>query len=271
MEHAVTSSLDEAITAASAYETLHVPALFEQWAVHVADAAQVDDGDRVLDVACGTGILAREAALRVGAHGSVAGVDPDPGMLAVAESLEPSIRWREGVAESLPYPDDSFDAVVSQFGLMFFTDRAAALREMIRVLVPGGRVAVAVWDALERSQAYPRVVALLERMAGRQAADALRAPFVLGDRTALGDLFRRAGVEAIDVTIHRGTARFPSVHAMVEADLRGWLPVMGVVLPEEKIQLIIEEAERTLSRHVTVDGTVEFDAPALIVSGAKPG
>jgi SAM-dependent methyltransferase len=270
MEETVSSALEEAISAASAYEGLHVPALFEQWAIRVVDAAQVRDRDRVLDVACGTGILARKAAWRAGSQGSVAGVDPNPGMLAVAERLDPSIQWREGVAESLPYPDDSFDAVVSQFGLMFFTDRNAAIREMIRVLVPRGRMAVAVWGSLEGSEAYPSMVALLERLAGSQAAEALRAPFVLGDRTELAELFRSAGVQSVDVTTHRGTARFPSVRTMVEADLRGWLPVMGVVLPEERIQLILEEAEHALGRHVKSDGTMEFALPAHIVSGTKP-
>ncbi len=270
MEKAVGSALENAIAAASAYEELHVPALFEQWAVRVVDAAQVRDCDRVLDVACGTGILAREATLRVGSQGSVAGVDSNPGMLAVAKRLEPCIQWREGVAESLPYPDDSFDVVVSQFGLMFFTDRDAALREMIRVMVPGGRMVVAVWESLERSQAYPIEVALLERLAGSQAAEALRAPFVLGDRTDLAGLFRSAGLASVDVTTHRGTARFPSIRAMVEADLRGWLPVMGVILSEERIELILEEAERALSRYVTADGKVEFESPAHIVSGTKP-
>lgn len=98
----------------------------------------------------------REVVTRVGSQGSVAGVDPNPGMLIVAERLEPSARWQEGVAESLPYDEDSFDAVLSQFGLMFFADRSAALREMKRVLVHGGRIAVAVWESLERCEAYPR-------------------------------------------------------------------------------------------------------------------
>ena len=265
----MSSAPEEAIGAASAYEELHVPALFEQWAVRVVQAAQLRDGDRVLDVACGTGVLAREAASRVGSHGSVAGVDPNPGMLAVAERIEPSVRWRAGVAEALPYDDDSFDAVVSQFGLMFFTDRGAALGEMKRVMAPGGRMAVAVWESLERSQAYPIEVELLERVAGSEAAEALRAPFVLGDRTELEKLFRGAGLESLKVTTHRGTARFPSVRTMVEADLRGWLPVMGVVVPEEQIQRILEEAERALSRYVTAAGTVEFESPAHIVSGTK--
>jgi ubiquinone/menaquinone biosynthesis C-methylase UbiE len=140
----------EEIAAADAYEGLHVPALFQQWAPRLVEAAGVRSGHRVLDVACGTGVLAREAAATVGGDGFVAGLDASPGMLAVAERLAPEIEWRRGAAESLPYEDRSFDAVVSQFGLMFFRDRSAALREMSRALAPGGRLAVAVWESLER-------------------------------------------------------------------------------------------------------------------------
>jgi len=259
----------EEVSAASAYEDLHVPALFEQWATRVADMAQIRAGDRVLDVACGTGVLAREAASRVGPRGHVAGVDPDPGMLSVAERLAPAVQWQEGVAETLPFGDESFDAVVSQFGLMFFTDRGRALREMVRVLAPRGRIAVAVWESLENSEAYPIVVALLEQIAGSRAAEALRAPFALGDRAELAELFRGVGVDSVQITTHCGRARFPSIRTMVEADLRGWLPVMGVVLPDEQIRHILEEAESALSAYVTAEGTVEFDSPAHLVLVAK--
>ena len=258
------------VAAAKAYEGLHVPALFHQWAPLVVNAAKVRRGDRVLDIACGTGVLAREAAKHVGDDGLVAGLDAGAGMLTVAEELAPSIAWERGLAESLPYDDESFEAVMSQFGLMFFQDRNASLREMLRVLVPSGRVAVAVWDSLEKSEAYPIEVELLDRIAGERAADALRAPFVLGDRTQLATLFRDAGVASVNIATHHGTARFPSIRTMVEADLRGWLPVMGVVLSEEIIEAVLEEAEKLLGQYVTSSGTVEFDAPAHIVTGVKP-
>jgi len=259
----------EEIAAATAYESLHVPALFQQWAPRVVDAAQIQMGDRVLDVACGTGILAREAASILGGNGYVAGLDVTPGMLAVAKQFAPTIDWREGVAESLPFEAESFDVVVSQFGLMFFQDRVGALREMQRVLAPGGRIVIAVWESLDNSEAYPLEVALLDNIAGQQAADALRAPFILGDTAELTTLFQDAGIESVEIATHHGTARFPSIKIMVEADLRGWLPVMGVNLTEELIEQILTEADQVLRQYVTADGTVEFDSPAHIVTGRK--
>jgi len=190
-------------------------------------------------------------------------------MLAVARTLAPSVDWREGDAESLPFPHRSFDAVVSQFGLMFFADRHRAIREMLRVLAPGGRLAAAVWDSLDNSPAYAAEVALLERIAGKRAADALRAPFVLGDRRQLNQLFEDAGIGPVDIQTHQGTGRFPSIQRMVEADLRGWLPVMGVILPEEMIARVLQEAESALSAYATAEGQVRFASPAHIVTATK--
>jgi SAM-dependent methyltransferase len=190
-------------------------------------------------------------------------------MLAVAKRLAPAVEWRQGVAESLPFPDQSFDAVVSQFGLMFFTDRRQAIHEMLRVLSVGGHLVIAVWDSLDNIPAYATEVALLERVAGRQAADALRAPFVLGSRESLAGLFADAGAGGVEITTHHGRAQFPGLQAMVEADLRGWLPVMGVILTEDQIGQILEEAEDALSSYVTVEGRVIFDTSAHFVKAIK--
>jgi SAM-dependent methyltransferase len=168
-------------SAADIYEEFFVPALFAAWPGPVADAAGIGPGQKVLDVACGTGVLAREAASRVRPGGTVTGLDRNDGMLAVARRKAPEIEWRQGEAEALPFPDGRFDAVVSQFGLMFFEDRVLALAEMWRVLGPGGRLAVAVWDALERTPGYAAMTALLQRLFGARIADALRAPYCLGD------------------------------------------------------------------------------------------
>lgn len=262
-------SKGERLAGAIAYEELHVPALFEEWTGPVLDAANVESGQCVLDVACGTGVLARSAFRRVGETGAVTGLDPDPGMLEVAKSIEPSVVWQNGVAEALPFPDASFDAVVSQFGVMFFTDRLQAAEEMLRVLKDEGCFAVAVWDSLENSPAYAAEVALLDELAGTEAADALRAPFVLGDPVDVTDLFKAAGAEEIAVSSRTGTAEFPSVRALVGADLKGWLPLRGIELSNELIERILTEAETVLRQFVTPTGTVVFDSPAHIISGRK--
>lgn len=260
------------IEAARAYEGLFVPALFGQWAEQVAEAGAIQAGQKVLDIACGTGVLAREAAARVGAKGYVAGLDANPGMLAVAAEYAPEVDWREGIAENLPFPDDSFDGVVSQFGLMFFTDRAKALREMSRVLKPGGHLAIAVWDGLANNAAYANSVELLDRLAGQQAAAALSAPYALGDKETLEELFSTAadsGLANVAISTHRGRARFPSISIMVEADLRGWLPVMGVNLPDALIDQILDEAETELGACVQADGSMAFEVSAHIITASR--
>ena len=251
------------------YETLLVPALFQQWTTHVLDAAQVASGHRVLDVACGTGVLARDALARVGAAGKVAGVNPTEEMLAVAARVEPRISWTPGTAEELPFDDGDFDAVVSQFGMMFFADRALALHEMLRVLRPGGRIAVAVWDALEANPAYAGEVSLFAQMAGEAAAAAMRAPFCLGNRDELVRLFRDHDLTGVRAETHAGRARFDSIRTMVEADLRGWLPLLDVHLDEPTIGRVLDAADGALARHMLADGRGEFSLSAHVVTGSK--
>ncbi len=260
------------IAAARSYEALFVPSLTGPFAPIVADAAGITSGDRVLDVASGTGVVAREAARRVGASGRVTGLDANPGMLAVARERAPDLTWQRGTAESLPFPDGSFDAVVSQFGLMFFTDRRAAIREMRRVLRPGGRAAIAVWDGLAAMAAFAAEIALLQRLAGQRAADALRSPFVLGDPATLARLGVEGGLDRPAVERHAATARFPSVRVLVEADLRGWLPIMGVPLTESVIEATLAEADDALAPYVSAvaGGGISFATSALVLRATVP-
>ena len=260
------AGLQAQIAGARAYDALFVPSLIGAFAPIVANAAAIGSGDRVLDVACGTGVLTREVASRTGGGGSVVGLDVNSGMLTVAREHASAIAWREGAAESLPFPDGAFDAVVSQFGLMFFQDRRAAIREMLRVLRPGGRLAIAVWDGLASMPAFAAEVALLQRVAGQRAADALRAPFVLGDRGALACAAADGGIERSSIDTHAAVARFASVRTLVEADLRGWLPLMGVPLSEAIVEATLAEADDALAPYVTTspDG-VSFPTSAHVL------
>ncbi len=254
-------------TAAEIYDAFFLPALFLEWTGPLAEAAALAPGQRVLDVACGTGAFACEAAKRVGPGGAVVGLDRNDGMVAVARRKPGGVSWRQGRAESLPFPDRSFDAVGCQFGLMFFDDRGAALKEMWRVLKPGGRLAVAVWEALARSPGYAAMAALIERLFGPRAAEALRAPFVLGEVEALRSLFRDAGIADVAIRTRRGMARFPSLEDWVRTEIKGW--TLAGLIDDAQYATLLREAGTALQRYVRPDGAVAFELPAHIASALK--
>ncbi len=255
-------------SAAQVYDEFFVPALFGEWTNRVADAAMIKPGQRVLDVACGTGALTRTIAERAGPNGFITGVDINDGMLAVARTKSPTITSREGRAEALPFEPGSFDAVVSQFGLMFFEDRPAALWEMMRVLLPGGCLAVAVWDSLDHTPGYAAMTGLLRRLFGDDVAQSLHAPYTLGNLAVLNALITEAGISDAQITTLKGTARFPSIASWVYTDIQGW--TLAGTLDDEQFNLLSCEAEKTLHPFVTAGGTVAFDAPAHIVTARKP-
>jgi SAM-dependent methyltransferase len=234
----------------------------------MAEVATVRSGQCVLDVACGTGVLACEAAGRVAPDGHVSGLDRNPGMLEIARRKEPTIDWREGLAESLPFADAAFDAVLCQFGLMFFDDRAKALAEMWRVLQPGGRLAVATYAVADRSPGYAAMIGLLDRLFGAEIAAELQGPFVLGDARTLGGPFLEAGIGQPEIADVDGEARFPSLEAWMHTDVKGW--TLADKIDDAQYDLLRREAEVELARFVGLDGVVRFASPALFATLRKP-
>lgn len=253
---------------AEVYDAQFVPALFAQWGPVVSAEAGVQKGDRVLDVACGTGALALAAARIAGPSGSVVGLDSNPEMLTVARRKAVQIEWREGTAEALPFSDNSFDAVVSQFGLMFFEDKPKALSEMMRVLKPNGRLAVAVCDAVENSPGYGAFALLLDRLFGKDVGDAFRAPFCLGDAGRLHEICNEAGLAGTEVVRRNGNVRFKSIDALVSTE-RACVWTLGGVLTAEQFERLVKESETVLKPFTTDDGSVEFDMPSLIIRARK--
>lgn len=253
---------------AEVYDAQFVPALFAQWGPIVCAEAEVQAGDRVLDVACGTGALAFAAAGIAGSAGSVVGLDANPEMLAVARRKPTQIEWVEGTAEELPFPDNCFDAVVSQFGFMFFDNKPKALAEMMRVLKPGGRLAVAVCDAVENAPGYGAFALLLDRLFGRAIGDAFRSPFALGNRDGLLEICREAGIVDPVVVRRDGKVRFGTIDALVSTE-RACVWTLGGLLTDEQFERLVAESEAVL-RPFTVDGRkVEFDMPSLIIKAQK--
>jgi SAM-dependent methyltransferase len=150
---------------------------------------------------------------------------------------------------------------------MFFEDRATALREMMRVLRPGGRLAVAVWAALEDSPGYAALTDLLQRLFGDRAADALRAPFVLGDPHTLRAICDQAGIGDARITTHDGTARFPSIESWIYTEIKGW--TLADMIDDAQYERLLAEAQRVLQPFVGADGAVAFSLPAHIVTTTK--
>ena len=260
---------EELVDAGRGYETLFVPALFDPWTKHLVEGACIKDGSHVLDVACGTGVLARQALAKSGESGHVVGADPAPGMLAVAEELEPAIDWILCGAESLELDNESFDCVISQFGMMFFEDREKSAKEMFRVLRPGGSLAVATWRSVDHNPAYADIIAVLDEYVSRQAADALRLPFSLGESEEVISALQSGGFIEIDVAVKTEMARFPSSRQMVEAELRGWLPLFNILLTEEEIAEVLVQSDKKLGKYADADGQAVFPTSAHIFTAQK--
>ncbi|MCA9839555.1 MAG: class I SAM-dependent methyltransferase [Trueperaceae bacterium] len=254
-------------SAAEVYEEFFLPALFQDWAQPVIKAAQIQAGQCVLDVACGTGVLARAALEAVNSSGKVTGLDINESMLEVARIKAPAVEWYKGQAEQMPFDVEQFDAVISQFGLMFFEDKPAALKEMMRVLKVGGRLAVAVWNRLEHTPGYAAMTELLRRLFGDEAAKSLEAPYILGDVTQLETLFSQAGMPGVGISTIKGIARFASIDAWVHTDIKGW--ILADRIDEKQYQTLLSVAQKDLASFVTNEGTVIFDAPAHIITWQK--
>lgn len=193
------------------YERFFVPAIGAPVATDLIRLASLHPGERVLDVACGTGVVARLASQQVGATGTVAGLDINPGVLAVARSATPPgmcIELHEASAEAMPLQDRSFDVVLCQMGLQFMPNRHAALREMQRVLVRGGRLILNVPGPTPRL--FTIMGEALERHIGGEAAGFVNHVFSLHDTAEIQNLVSRAGFHDVFVQSYTKPLRLPA-------------------------------------------------------------
>jgi ubiquinone/menaquinone biosynthesis C-methylase UbiE len=205
---------------AETYESYMTPALFAPWAMRLVQSANPQPGERVLDVACGTGIVARRVAVHVESKGRIIGLDLNPHMLTVARAAAKreglAIEWNEGRAEKLPFPDGVFDLALCQFALMFFDDRRAALSEMRRVLANGARVLLSVWQGIER---HPFYQTLNEAIQARLGMSGVQDIFALGDADELHGLLTDAGFQHVEINEVSMTARFPDPEGFLAGEI----------------------------------------------------
>lgn len=244
-----------------AYEQYLVPGMFEPWAERLIDRVNLSEDDRILDVACGTGIVARRTASRLGNGGAIVGLDINEGMLAMAKAtvteIQPRIEWRQGDATDLPFPDASFDVVFCQQALQFFEDPAVALEEMHRVLVPGGQIGVSVWRPLEYNPSYVVLVDALERHVGDDAARMIRSPFPAWDGDDLRSLVRDVGFSEFSIIIEIGSMRYPSAEEFVRREAAS-SPLAGplAALEQEVQQGLVQDVGDALQKYTDDEGIV---------------
>ncbi len=254
--------------AAELYEARFVPAIFAEWAPLLADIAGVRAGHSVLDVACGTGIVARTVADRLAGNVGVVGVDLNDGMLAVARRVRPDLQWRQGDVTALPFADGQFDVVLCQMALMFFPDRAGALRQMARVARPGGVVALAVPASLDEQPAYGPFVEMAARVAGADAVSLLSTYWACGDRDGLRGALTSAGLDVTDVRTHAGTARFGSPEELAVTEVEG-SPLVDRITPD--VYAAIRGGSRAvLAPFVGPDGTLHAPLSGHLVAARVP-
>jgi SAM-dependent methyltransferase len=238
--------------AADFYESTFVPALFGAWAQRLVAAAGVTSGQSVLDVACGTGVVARAAAERTGPRGSVVGLDRNEAMLDVARRLRPDLRWHVGDACALPFPDGSFDLVLSQAGLMFYDDRVRALREMGRVAGVDGRIAVQVPGRLAGSPGYLALTETVARHASPEVSEVLSGYFAVGEPDLLMELFESAGLRVDRFDTWIGATRLDSIDTFLAVEL---LPIADKVAQAVR-EKIVADCRTTLDRFVNRTGAI---------------
>ena len=258
---------------AEAYEQHLVPVFMAQGAQFLIEIAGLGAGERVLDVATGTGIVARTAAPRVGTEGKVAALDLNEHMLAVAQreatGVQPGIEWRIGDAQHLPYPDAAFDVVFCQQGLQFFPNRGAALAEFHRVLAPEGRVALSLMRPLAHNPSYEILASVVERYLGPEAAGILRSPFAALGAGDLRALLTDAGFQNVTIIIGIGPARYAAVEEFVTQEM-GSSPLARAfaALPDHTRTALLQDAHEGLRAHLDDQGIV-FPTEVYLVSGRR--
>lgn len=240
------------VEAAERYDAAFVPSLFAEWAPLVVDAANVQPGQAVLDVACGTGVVAREASNRIGERGRIVGLDLNDAMLVVARRIRPDIEWRQGDAMALPFEAATFDVVLCQAALMFMPDPQQAMREMARVVKATGTIAIQVWASREVQSGFKPFYDLVTRHAGPDAVDLISAYWTLGDLTRLRALRADAGLTVVSTTTRTGAIRLPSVDLYVTTEVES-TPLIDRISPEV-YQQIREEARVALAGFDADDG-----------------
>ncbi|HET7887830.1 MAG TPA: methyltransferase domain-containing protein [Bradyrhizobium sp.] len=254
------------------YERYLVPAITSVWATDLLDRIAPRNGESLLDVACGTGVVARLAAQR-GHTGRLVGIDLNAAMLAVARAKSDAVEWIEGSALDLPFEANSFDVVLCQLGLQFFPDKQAALAQMVRVLKPGGRAGLSVYSAIERTPAAQAFVQALDQHLGTESSRTKRSEHLSCEAQEVGVWAKQAGFDAVEVLTVAKPITFPSTLDYVRFQLTA-TPMAGLLKDKaatERERLIVSIADDTasrLDRAMLSHGRLTFPQESFVVTAS---
>lgn len=261
---------------ATTYNAWFVPAVFAPLAQVVVGQTAIPAHARVLDVACGSGIVARTVAAQPGVAGTIVGLDLSPAMLAAAARASASaghaIEWVQGSAQELPFPDASFDVVFCQQGMQFFPDRQGAVNEMARVLAPGGEVVITTWRGLDEN---PFFAGLARAVRTHIGSPALEAPFSLGDPGELAALLLGAGFAQVSVEPVAITADYAFPHEFVARQIRASAAAIPALqaLTEADLDALIASVQDDLRETVqaaTVGDRLQAPMQGIVARGVPP-
>lgn len=249
------------------YEQFFVPAIGKPLAEDLVEKAQLTSGENIMDVACGTGIVARLATEKVGSKGFVSGLDADPGMLAVARSLDQTIEWYEANAETIPIPDNTFDVVFCQMGLQFFENKVVVLKEMYRILKQGGRLCINVPGPI--ADLFKAMVNAMKKNISEQAAGFLAHVFSLYKPNEIQEIMLRAGFKNVKIEPSEKELHLPKAEKFLWQYIHS-TPLAAVVLKSDKHSLRSLEKDVSKSwQNFSQNGSIIYNQPMVTVLSTK--
>jgi ubiquinone/menaquinone biosynthesis C-methylase UbiE len=258
------------------YETYTVPARFMPLIPSLLETARPEPGESVLDVGCGTGVVARSVAPLVRPLGHVIGIDTSPNMLAIAREIsvrdDLQIEWIEGDARQMPFPDGAFDLALCQQTLQFIPDKPAVLSEIRRVLSEGrGRLVLNVWLGLDHHP-FPR--RFYEVLGAHLNTPLLDQAYSLGDETVLAALLDAAGFRDVSITVVQSVARFSDPERYVGRQVASSIasnPAIHTIDAVERAQLVasIEDEMQCDVKRFTKGSHLVLDQFVYLVHGRR--
>lgn len=245
--------------AAERYERIVVPAILGPAARSLVEWSDLRDGERVVDIGCGTGAATQFAAEKVGASGRVAGVDVNAGMIDVAKSVPPVqgavIEWFQNSAYQLPFTEGEFDVALCAQTLQFLEDRPRALTEMHRILKPGGRIAVSLWSDIQKSPYFHAMVQAITKNIGAETAAGLRAAFGLSDSKTIRALLTGVRFKNVKASVKELLLELPKPEDFVPRHVSATPMSTGFyAASEEARRAVVHDVSKQLAQYETGQG-----------------